>query len=165
MAPDISFSWTLARIFHKIMGPIWMNSGTYGYFFTLIPMAQKFLKFSPSLRYFSHLKDWGQFYRFNSTSNVLRAENHYIGIIYHAESHGKKSFSKFGNFTLSRSKVWNLPFGLNLGSLSKLHQRTGSRTGLDQVTSGRTKLVRKYNGPRTVQVNFGPKYRIRARTK
>ena len=42
----------------KIMGWIWMNPGTYGYFFPLIPMVWKFLEFSPCLRYFSHLKDW-----------------------------------------------------------------------------------------------------------
>ena len=30
------------------MGPIWKNSEAYGNFVTLIPMVQKFLKFSPS---------------------------------------------------------------------------------------------------------------------
>ena len=42
----------------RIMGPIWMNSGTYGYFFTLIPRVQKFLEFSSFLIYFAHLQDW-----------------------------------------------------------------------------------------------------------
>ena len=93
----------------RIMGPIWMNFGTYGYFFTLIPMVQKFFEFSPSLRYFSHLKDWWTFFRFYSTGWVLEAENLHIGVNFHAESHDQKSFSKFKNFTLSRSKVWNLP--------------------------------------------------------
>ena len=92
------------------MGPIWMNSGTYGYFFTLIPMVQKFLEFSHSLRYFFHLQDWGRFSRFHSTGYVKGAENLCIGINFHAESHDQKSFSKFENFTLFRSKVWNLPF-------------------------------------------------------
>ena len=94
----------------RIIGWIWMNPGTYGYFFSLIPMIHKFLKFSPCLRYFFHLIDWGEFCRFLSTDNVQGAENLFIGVNFHAESHDRKSFSKFKNFTFSRSKVWNLPF-------------------------------------------------------
>ena len=94
----------------RIMGPIWMNFGTYMYFFTLIPMVQKFLEFSPSLRYFSHLLDWGQFCRFHSTGCIKQAENLCLGVNLHAKSHDQKTFPKFETFTLSRSKVWNLPF-------------------------------------------------------
>ena len=43
--------------FTRIMGPIWMTSGTYGYFFTMTPIIQKNLEFSPSLRYFTDLYD------------------------------------------------------------------------------------------------------------
>ena len=93
----------------RMMGPIWMNFGTYMYFFTLIRMVHKFLEFSPSVRYFSHLLDWGQFCRFHSTGCIKQAENLCLGVNLHAESHDQKSFPKFKSFTLSRSKVWNLP--------------------------------------------------------
>ena len=98
--------------FARVMGPIRMNSRSYGYFFTLIPMHLKFLENSPYLRNFVHLQDWWQFCRFHSTGYVKWAENLCLGVTYYAESHGQKSFSKFENFTLSRSKVWNLPFEL-----------------------------------------------------
>ena len=104
----------------RIMGPIWMNFGTYMYFFTLIPMVQKFLEFSPSLRYFSHLLDCGQFCRFHSTGCIKQAENLCLGVNLHADSHDQKSFPKFETFTLSRSKVWNLPFG-NLKFIFSFH--------------------------------------------
>ena len=72
-------------------------------------MVQKFLEFSPSLRYFSHLLDWGRFCRFHSTGCIKQAENLCLGVNLHEESHDQKSFPKFETFTLSRSKVWNLP--------------------------------------------------------
>ena len=57
MVPDFLKAELQHAFFTRIMGPIWMNSGTYGYFFTLIPMVRKFLEFFLSLRYFAHLQD------------------------------------------------------------------------------------------------------------
>ena len=95
------------------MGPIWMNSRTYGYFLTLIPMHLKFLENSPYLRFFVHLQDWWQFCRFHRTGFALGTENFCIGVNFYAESHDQKRFSKFENFTLSWSKVWNLPIAFS----------------------------------------------------
>ena len=95
--------------FTTIMGPIWLTQKPFGWFSTLIPRQSTVLRNSIVLRYFSLREYWEQFCWFHSTGYVYGAENLCIGVIFYAESRDQKSFSKLENFTLSRSKVWNLP--------------------------------------------------------
>ena len=96
MVPDFSYSWTSALIFTRIMGPIWMTSGTYGYFFTLTPIIKKILEFSPSLRYFTNLYDWWRFVDFTEQVMYRRLKSLHrlcsIGVNFYAESHDQIFF-------------------------------------------------------------------------